>query len=76
MCTVVRVITDDDEVDCETLGDLAEALGISDFASISKQPDAEHNDCLCWTDFCGPGVRKISNAHYSYVIDRRSNDQG
>lgn len=75
MCTVVRVITDDDEVDCETLGELAEALGVvHHWMLLDDQNEADENECLCWVDMTKFGAKPTAvddATHYGYVIDRR-----
>lgn len=76
MCNIVRVITDDDEVDCETLGELAEALGVvHHLMLLDKQTEADENECLCWIDMEKFGARPtaVEDAFlHSFVIDRRS----
>lgn len=75
MCTMVTVKTDQGELDCSTVGELADALG-AQASRVRWDMEAETNDCLCDVDLSPLAARRTTDAegypHPSHIIDIRS----
>lgn len=61
MCTEANVVHDGKVVECETVGQLAAALGLP-ISAISDIADARPDDCLCNANWKALGARRATDA--------------
>lgn len=75
MCTDARVVNGTTETDCDTVGQLAAALGVQ-AATVSNDPE---DCCLCNAHWAALGARRATDAegwpYPEYIIALSDNRQ-
>lgn len=59
MCSEVHVVTGDQVIECETVGELAAALGVP-LSAITRYDNPEAGDCLCSARWDELGARRAT----------------